>query len=101
NGGKFYAADLVDQIAGAYSAVSDILRLIEHESDADRSADLAAKALLLYKHAVRREEMIVSELEKKTGKIQVLIDTSKGYGGYDYPVMGFVIHSKEEASHEE
>ena len=96
--GQFYADDLVDQIGLGYSAVHDMLKRIHKEEDSDVQASLADVAMVLYKNAADRTERIISELEKKTGRIQVLIDIDKGYGGYDSPVMGFVIHPKQEAS---
>jgi hypothetical protein len=95
---QFYADDLIDQIAVGYSAVGDMLKRIEQEQDADSAAMLASMARVLYSNAVRRAEEIIAELEKITGKIQVLIDTGSGHTLYDYPVMGIVIASKPEAA---
>ena len=96
---EFYADDLADQIALGYSAVADTLKRIHKEEDSELQANLADVAMVLYKNAAVRTRQIISELEKETGKIQVLVDISKGYGGYDCPVMGFVIQPKQEGGH--
>ena len=101
NGGKFYAEDLVDHITLGYSAVYDTLKRIHKEEDSDPQANLADVATVLYKNAVDRTCQIISELEKKTGRIDVLIDVGKGYGGYDTPVMGVLIHPKEDPASKE
>ena len=93
---EFYADDLIDQISLGYSAVSDMLTRIEQERDSDSAATLASMARVLYTNARRRAEKIIAELEKKTGKIQVLVDRGRGHTLYDYPVMGIVIPLKQE-----
>jgi uncharacterized protein YdcH (DUF465 family) len=95
---QFYADDLIDQISIGYSAVDDMLKRIETEPDADAAATLAGMARVLHKNAVARKDRIIRELEKKTGKIEVLVDTSGGHAGYDLPVRGIVIHPKEAAN---
>ena len=99
-GAKFYADDLIDQIALGYSAVDDMLQRIEKEPDEDTAATLAAMARVLHKNAVARKDEIVRELEKQTGKIKVLVDTTRGHSGYDLPIMGVKIHPKQEAANE-
>lgn len=96
---QFYAEDLIDQIALGYSAVHDMLQDIEKEPDPEKASTLAAMALVLYKNAVARKDEMVLELEKQTGKIQVLVDTTRGHSGYDLPIMGILIHPKQEAAH--
>ena len=98
---QFYAEDLVDQINLGFSAVYDILKRIHKEEDSDRQAGLADVGMILYKNAADRTELIISELEKKTGRIEVLMDIDKGYGGYDSPVMGVQIHPKEDSASKE
>jgi uncharacterized protein YdcH (DUF465 family) len=98
---EFYADDLIDQISIGYSAVDDMLKRIETEPDADAAATLAGMARVLYTNAVARKDRIIRELEKKTGKIEVLVDTSRGHAGYDLPVMGIVVHPKQEAANGE
>jgi hypothetical protein len=93
---QFYAEDLFDQVSLGYSAVYDMLKRIHKEQDSDLQASLADVAMVLYKNAQDRTLQIISELEKKTGRIEVLIDIDKGYGGYDTPVMGVLIHPKED-----
>lgn len=97
---EYYHADLVDQISAGFSAVYDLLKRIEKEEDVEGAITLASMAQILYKNALKRKDMIVGELEKQTGPIEVLVDTNKGHTDYDLPVKGIVIRRKQEAGHE-
>lgn len=99
-GGKLHPEDLIDAITLGYSAVRDALGKIETEPDPDTASTLAGAALVLYKNASDRTHQIVSELEKKIGNVQILMDIDKGFGGYDSPIMGIVIRQKEVSNEE-
>ncbi|MGO9370840.1 MAG: hypothetical protein ACLQBD_01930 [Syntrophobacteraceae bacterium] len=101
NSRESYADDLVDHITLGYSAVYDTLKRIHKEQDSDVQASLADVGMVLYKNAVDRTCQVISELEKKTGRIEVLVDEGRGYGGYDMPVMGVLIHPKEDPASKE
>lgn len=96
---EFHTDDLINQITIGYSAVDDVLKIMELEQlSSESAATLASVARVLHRQATERVTGIIAEVVKKTGGIEVLTDTSLHYTAFDVPIKGIIVHPKEENS---